>query len=117
MGVQVNMPQGGQQTSMGRRLFAMGAPIAGMALGGPAGAAAGSLIGGKMMGQSTPQALAGAGESAFSRRMEVKKQDPAVGIQEGFNALPELEHKGLLKPDQRKYFTEALMRAKMTGGF
>lgn len=65
MGVQVAMPQQRDQTSMGRRLFAMAAPVAGFALGGPAGAAAGSLIGSKMAGATTRDAALGAAQTGL----------------------------------------------------
>lgn len=66
MGVAVTMPKA-QETSIGRRLFAVGAPIVGGAFGGPAGAAAGSVLGSKVGGASNQEALMGGLQSAISR--------------------------------------------------
>jgi hypothetical protein len=57
MGIEIK--KGNQQSSMGRRLFAMAAPVVGGAIGGPAGAAMGSMLGSKMSGASTEDAVMG----------------------------------------------------------
>lgn len=55
-----------QETSMGRRLLGMAAPIAGGAFGGPAGAALGGVIGSKLTGGSTEDALMSGLKSGIS---------------------------------------------------
>lgn len=54
--VDIMMPKPQQETSIGRRLFGMAAPIVGGAVGGMPGALAGGLIGSKMAGASTQDA-------------------------------------------------------------
>lgn len=65
MSVEIAMP-GKQQGSIGRRLFAMAAPVAGMAIGGPAGAAVGGMIGAKMSGANTQDALFSGAKTGLS---------------------------------------------------
>ena len=89
MGVQIQMPQGGQQTSMGRRLLAMAAPIAGGALGGPAGAALGGVIGSKVSGGSTQDALSAGLKSGIMYAATPAKKDELVGT---LNTSPEVQN-------------------------
>jgi hypothetical protein len=137
MAVQIKMPEKRQESSMGRRLFAMGAPVVGGAVGGPAGAALGGILGSKMSGGSTQDSLmAGAqagvtqgltktaakpegldmsqklqmpalGDSAFARRFSAASQNPQVAIQEGLSVLPELPQ------DLREQYTEPLVKAQL----
>lgn len=103
----IEIKKGQQQTSMGRRLFAMAAPIVGGAFGGPAGAAAGAMIGNKLTGASTEDALMGgiqagasqglskAGSSgpnqgAMGRALDAKSQDPQVAVKQGLSVLETL---------------------------
>ena len=112
----IMMPDKAQESSMGRRLFAMAAPAVGMALGGPAGAAAGSFLGGKVSGKSTQDSLLGAaqegmggGSNPLERRLSAKSQDPQAGISAGLDALSSLD-----KPLRDKY-TGVLVQAQMLG--
>lgn len=73
MSVKVNIPQPKQETSMSRRLFSLAAPIAGFALGGPAGAAAGSILAGKAMGKSGSEAAVGGLGTYASESLTAKK--------------------------------------------
>ena len=140
MGVKINMPQPQQESSMGRRLFGMAAPIVGGLVGGPAGAAAGAALGSKVNGGSTQDALlSGAqagvsakvapqaptmqgldasknlsmpklGDSAMGRKLDASSQNPMVAAREGLDALPHLEAQGLINNDQRKDLTGTLIK-------
>jgi len=147
MAVQIQMPkQREKETSMGRRLFAIAAPIVGGIFGGPVGAAAGGAIGAKVAGAEGSDAimsgaqaglgqmgsapgvkqatdtlgqskqLAGPTESAYSRRLQLSKENPAVAFNSGLEALPDLEARGLISPDQRKQYTGALVQGQMALG-
>lgn len=75
MAVNIMIPEKKNETSMGRRLFAMAAPMAGMALGGPAGAAAGAMLGNRIAGGSVSDSVMGgmqAGAGAMSGAKGVK---------------------------------------------
>lgn len=142
MGVQVTMPQQKQETSMGRRLFAMAAPVAGFALGGPAGAAAGSLIGSKLAGASTSDSIMNAAQTGAQAAvapkatptktegldLSTKLQKPELGESafsrrfSNLSADPKMQiQEGLnaltmLPPDLRKQYTGTLVKAQFAGG-
>jgi hypothetical protein len=121
MPVEVVKPQ--QQTSIGRRLLGMAAPIVGGAVGGVGGAIAGQVIGGKLSGQSSQAALLGGAEAgvnsmgqqkpqettSITRRNDALSQKPDVAINEGLNAL------ALLPKDDplRQQYTGPLVQAQM----
>jgi len=112
MGVDVIKPQ----TSMGRRLFGMAAPLIGGAFGGAGGAAAGSLIGSRVAGASPGDALLNAAqtgiqskESATARRLAQAKQSPQMAIKEGLDAAATMDPNDPL----RKTYEETLVRAQM----
>lgn len=111
----IKIPEKRQDSSMGRRLFAMAAPIAGMALGGPAGAAAGSFLANKVSGQTTKDAAlgaaGGAAQGAFGRRAELKSGDPQVKVQEGLGVLSTLPQDDPL----RQSLTAPLVKSQMLG--
>ena len=97
MSVKIQIPEKRQDTSIGRRLFAMAAPIVGGALGGPAGAMAGSLIGNKLSGASTQDAILGAaqqGIGAAGKSEAPQAVAPTASAQVLGQPLPQLE-----KPD------------------
>lgn len=130
MGVQIKMPEQKQDSSVGRRLFAMAAPIAGGAIGGPAGAALGGMIGGKIAGASTKDAMlsgaqAGLGAigkkpvpgvvdtpdpSSMARRMDALTQNPDIAIHQG------LEVASSLPPGMKEQYLEPLVKAQMMLG-
>lgn len=139
MPVQVVMPekkQGGDNSSMYRRLFAMGlgAMTGGAGAGAAGGASSGGMLGG--LGGMIPGMGGGGekpappvlptggspqlqklskpelGDSAFSRRMDSLSLDPNITIQKGLDALPELG----LPDDKRKEYTGALIQAQLMGG-
>lgn len=133
----IEIKKGQQQTSMGRRLFAMAAPIVGGAFGGPAGAAAGAAIGNKIAGASTEDAImgglqtgalqgiskavtpassgsivgrgAGGAQSAFSRALSAKSQDPQVGVAQGLSVLETLPQDDPLRQELGPSFIRAGM--------
>ena len=135
----IQQMKGQQQTSMGRRLFSMAAPIVGGAFGGPAGAAVGSVLGNKISGASTEDALmgglqagvsqgisaaaspaapategivgrgAGGAPSAFSRMLDVKSQDPQVAVKQGMSVLESLPPAHPLKQELGPAFVRADM--------
>ncbi len=94
MAVQVMMPQKRQETSMGRRLFAMAAPIAGGMIGGPAGAAAGGVIGSKMAGGTGADAALSGAQAGFAQHTSDTKADLAAKSSMGLTAS-----QGLQKPE------------------
>ena len=112
----INIPQANNQGSMGRRLFAMAAPIVGGALGGPAGAAAGALVGGKLGGASTQDAVLNAAQAGINaksdtpaaRRATAAGQNPQVAVSEGLSVLSTLppEH------PMRQELTAPLVKAQ-----
>lgn len=135
MAVAVYQPK--QQTSMGRRLLAMAAPVVGGAFGGVGGAIAGGILGGKLAGGGSREALlqgveAGASKamapkakevegldasknlqkpelgSAFSRRQDAISQSPQVAINEGLSALSMLP-----KEDPLQQYAGPLVQAQM----
>lgn len=135
----IEIKKGQQQTSMGRRLFAMAAPIVGGALGGPAGAAAGSMIGNKLTGASTEDALmggiqagasqaiskatsdpstteggivgrgAGGYQGAMGRALDAKSQDPQLAVKQGLSVLETLP----IDDPLRKELGPSFIRADM----
>jgi hypothetical protein len=90
MSVAINIPQKKQDTSMGRRLFSMAAPIVGGALGGPAGAAAGSMLASKMSGGSTEDAVMSGIQGAASQGLSPAAAKPGVSV-ENLNASQGLQ--------------------------
>ncbi len=95
MAVKVNVPTKQQDTSMGRRLFAMAAPIAGGMMGGPAGAAAGSILGSKMSGGSIQEALQnGLMTGAQQGLTRSPAEKPEISV-ENLNASQGLQQPGI----------------------
>lgn len=113
--VEINIPKKREDTSIGRRLFAMAAPIAGGMIGGPAGAMAGNMLASKMNGASSQDALLGGAQqgadSAFSRRVQAKSQDPQMAVSDGLEVLKSLPQDHEL----RQKYAEPLIRAQMMG--
>ena len=90
----IMMPQGpAQDNSMTRRLFSLAAPIAGFAIGGPAGAAIGSTLGGLASGESGTQAALGGAKSFMSSKKNVGGADDGISGSDSPD-LPQLQ-----KPD------------------
>jgi hypothetical protein len=86
MGVEVSMPKKKQETSMGRRIVGMAAPIVGGIYGGPAGAAAGGVLGAKITGSSGQDAVMSGAESGMGQLTKAKSPAPgglAAGPQPG----------------------------------
>ncbi len=91
MGVQIKMPEQQQNSSMGRRLLGMAAPIAGGIFGGPAGAALGGMLGSKLNGGTTQDALLSGVQAGISTKAAPGKAAPVVGLDESSKlTLPNL---------------------------
>jgi len=82
MAVEVASPKKQQNTSMGRRLLGMAAPVVGGIYGGAAGAAAGGMIGAKITGASTQDSVLAGAESGLSAQAssESKSKSLAKGL-------------------------------------
>lgn len=122
----IEVKKGQMQSSMGRRLFAAAAPLIGGAFGGPAGAAAGQILGSKMGGATAQEALgqgiSGLAGSAISgglsssnpaaRALSVKQSDPEAMLNEGLTILGTLPKDDPLKRELAPAFIQAEMVAK-----
>lgn len=80
MAVEVFSPGKKQESSIGRRLFAMGAPMVGGALGGPVGAAIGGMVGSKVGGASTQDAVMGGVQAGIAQKAAPAASAPAAGL-------------------------------------
>lgn len=65
MSVKVNIPAKSQETSVGRRLFSMAAPLVGSAFG-PVGAVVGNVLGSKAAGASNADTIIGAAKAGVA---------------------------------------------------
>src|SRR3989344_3707034 len=74
MAAQIMMPNKQEETSIGRRLIAMAAPIVGGIYGGPAGAAAGGALGTKVRGGTGQDALAGGAQAGIDKYLSDKAE-------------------------------------------
>lgn len=128
---QIMMPEKKQDTSIGRRLFSMAAPVVGGMIGGPVGAAAGGMLGSKMSGGSTQDAVlggiqAGVGQAqsdgadaaqkamiqsnnSLSKRLDALRANPAVAVNDGLEVLKSLPESNPL----RQEYAPALIKAQM----
>lgn len=75
----INIVKGNNQTSMGRRLFASLAPLAGGAIGGPVGTAAGTYLASKALDAPGSDAILGAVAAGVGAGIASKPTAPKTG--------------------------------------
>lgn len=100
MAVGIQGPNKKQDTPMGRRLFAMAAPMVGGAIAGPVGAAVGGTLGAKATGANNQDALLSGAMSGASQGISKAGKAPSPIAGQNVNLSQEM-----VKPELGSQFS------------